>query len=164
MRFHYELDQWRAEVSSQLDAFFRRAVLPVVCSREENPTSSLEVFSRYPSWYSQRRIHVLDGKVAPALGEVVYPGELGLQGGGELWIPGPEVHIDNVAEEGMRRCNIPQGKHYKRHEVEVKRCSAEGWSYSVEYVEAASKAQLEQYEQTGHNEDRLSGLSVHVLD
>ena len=79
--FHYQQGQWHAEVSSQLGAFSRRAVLPVVCSQGEDVASSLEVLSNYPSWYSQRQIHVLDENVCPTLGEVVYVGELGLKGG-----------------------------------------------------------------------------------
>ena len=82
VRFFYQMGQWRAEVSSQLGAFSRRAVLPVVCSQGADVTSSLKVLSKYPSWYSQRQIHVLGGNVCPTLGEVVYVGELGLKGGG----------------------------------------------------------------------------------
>ena len=83
VRFHYQQGQWRAEVSSRIGAFFRRAVLPVVCSSGEDVTSSLEVLSTYPSWQRQRQIHVLDRNVCPTLGEVVYVGELGLKGGGQ---------------------------------------------------------------------------------
>ena len=83
VRFHYQMGQWRAEVSSHIGDFSRRAVLPVVCSQGEDIASSLEVLSRYPSWQRQRQIHVLDGNVCPALGEVVYVGALGLRGGGE---------------------------------------------------------------------------------
>ena len=83
VRFHYQQGQWRAEVSSHIGAFSRRAVLPVVCSQGTDVTSSLEVLSNYPSWQRQRQIHVLDRKVCPTLGEVVYVGELGLKGGGE---------------------------------------------------------------------------------
>ena len=83
VRFHYQKGQWRAEVSSHIGAFSRRAVLPVVYSQGEDVASSLEVLSRYPSWYSQHQIHVLDRKVCPTLGEVVYVGALGLKGGGE---------------------------------------------------------------------------------
>ncbi|MEM7382803.1 MAG: hypothetical protein AAF400_00510, partial [Bacteroidota bacterium] len=83
VRFHYERGQWRAEVSSHIGAFARQSVLPVVCSQGEDVASSLEILSRYPSWHSQRRIHVLGEKVFPTLGEVVYVGELGLKGGGE---------------------------------------------------------------------------------
>ena len=83
VRFHYQMGQWRAEVSSHLGAFSRQAVLPVVCSQGEDVTSSLEVLSKYPSWQSQCQIHVLDRKVCPTLGEVVYLGELGLKGGVE---------------------------------------------------------------------------------
>ena len=82
VRFHYQMGQWRAEVSSHLGAFSRRAVLPVVCSQGEDVASSLEVLSKYPSWQRQRQIHVLDRNVCPTLGEVVYVGELGLKGGG----------------------------------------------------------------------------------
>ena len=81
VRFACQMGQWRAEVSSQIGAFSRRAVLPVVCSQEEDVASSLEVLSSYPSWYSQRQLHVLDKSVCPTLGEVVYVGELGLKGG-----------------------------------------------------------------------------------
>ncbi|MEM7383260.1 MAG: hypothetical protein AAF400_03035, partial [Bacteroidota bacterium] len=83
VRFHYEADQWRAEVLSRMGGFSRQSVLPVVCILGEDVASSLEILSRYPSWYSQRQIHVLGGKVFPALGEVVYVGELGLKGGGQ---------------------------------------------------------------------------------
>ena len=83
VRFHYQMGQWRAEVSSHIGAFSRRAVLPVVCSQGEDVASSLEILSKYPSWYSQRQIHVLGENVCPALGEVVYVGELGLKGGGD---------------------------------------------------------------------------------
>ena len=83
VRFAYQMSQWRAEVSAHIGAFSRRAVLPVVCSQGTDVASSLEVLSKYPSWYSQRHIHVLDRNVCPTLGEVVYVGELGLKGGGE---------------------------------------------------------------------------------
>ena len=83
VRFHYQQGQWHAEVSSHIGAFSRRAVLPVMCSQGEDVASNLEVLSRYPSWYSQRQIHVLDRNVCPTLGEVVYVGELGLKGGGQ---------------------------------------------------------------------------------
>ena len=83
VRFHYQMGQWSAEVSSYIGAFSRRAVLPVVCSQGEDVASSLEVLSRYSSWQRQRQIHVLGGSVCPTLGEVVYVGELGLKGGGE---------------------------------------------------------------------------------
>ena len=83
VRFHYQKGQWHAEVSSHIGAFSRRAVLPVVCSQGEDVASRLEVLSNYPSWHSQRQIHVLDRNVCPTLGEVVYVGELGLKGGGE---------------------------------------------------------------------------------
>ncbi|MEM7382858.1 MAG: colicin E3/pyocin S6 family cytotoxin [Bacteroidota bacterium] len=82
VRFYYERDQWRAEVSSRIGASSRQSLLPVVCSLGEDVASSLEVLSQYPSWQSQRQIHVLGGKVLPTLGEVVYVGELGLKGGG----------------------------------------------------------------------------------
>ena len=83
VRFHCQMGQWRAEVSSHIGSASRRAVLPVVCSQGEDVASSLEVLSRYPSWYSQRQIHVLDRNVCPTLGEVVYVGGLGLKGGGD---------------------------------------------------------------------------------
>ena len=81
--FAWQQGQWHAEVSSRIGAFSRRAVLPVVCSQGEDVASSLEVLSRYSSWQRQRQIHVLDRKVCPTLGAVVYVGELGLKGGGE---------------------------------------------------------------------------------
>ena len=59
IRFAYEKGQWRAEVLSRIGNFSRQSVLPVVCSVGENVSSSIEALSRYPSWYSQRRIHVL---------------------------------------------------------------------------------------------------------
>ena len=77
------MGQWRAEVSSRIGFASRRTVLPVVCSQGEDVMSSLEALSRYPSWYSQRQIHILDRNVCPTLGEVVYLGELGLKGGGQ---------------------------------------------------------------------------------
>ena len=83
VRFTYQRDQWRAEVSSHIGAFSRRAVLPVVCSQGEDVASSLEALSKYPSWQRQRQIHVLDRSVCPTLGEVVYVGKLGLKGGGQ---------------------------------------------------------------------------------
>ena len=83
VRFHYQMGQWHAEVSSRIGDFSRRAVLPIVCSQGEDIASSLEVLSRHPRWYSQRQIHVLDRSVCPTLGEVVYVGELGLKGGGQ---------------------------------------------------------------------------------
>ena len=83
VHFYYQMGQWRAEVSSRIGAFSRRAVLPVVCSHGTDVTSSLEVLSKYPSWQRQRQIHVLDRNVCPTLGEVVYVGELGLKGGGQ---------------------------------------------------------------------------------
>ena len=83
VRFSCQMGQWRAEVSSHIGAFSRQSVLPVVCSQGEDVASNLEALSRYPSWYSQRQIHVLDRNVCPTLGEVVYVGELGLKGGGD---------------------------------------------------------------------------------
>ena len=83
VRFHYQMGQWRAEVLSRIGSASRRALLPVVCSQGEDVASSLEVLSKYPSWYSQRQIHVLGRNVCPTFGEVVYVGELGLKGGGE---------------------------------------------------------------------------------
>ena len=80
VRFHYQKGQWRAEVSSHIGDFSRRAVLPVVCSQGEDVASNLEVLSRYPGWQSQRQIHVLGKNAVPTLGEVVYLGELGLKG------------------------------------------------------------------------------------
>ena len=82
VRFSCQMGQWRAEVSSHIGAFSRQSVLPVVCSQGEDVASNLEALSRYPSWYSQRQIHVLDRNVCPTLGEIVYVGELGLKGGG----------------------------------------------------------------------------------
>ena len=83
VRFHYQQGQWRAEVSSHIGAFSRRAVLPVVCNQGTDVASSLEALSNYPRWYSQRQIHVLDRNVCPTLGAVVYVGSLGLKGGGD---------------------------------------------------------------------------------
>ena len=57
-------------------------MLPVVCSSGKDVASSIAALSRYPSWHSQRRIHVLAGNVSPILEEVVYLGALGLKGGG----------------------------------------------------------------------------------
>ena len=81
VRFHYQMGQWRAEVSSHIGSASRRAVLPVVCRQGEDVASSLEVLSRYSSWQRQRQIYVLDRNVCPTLGEVVYVGGLGLKGG-----------------------------------------------------------------------------------
>ena len=83
VRFAYQQGQWHAEVSSCIGDFSRRAVLPVVCCQGTDIASSLKVLSRYPSWYSQRQIHILDRNVCPTLGEVVFVGALGLKGGGQ---------------------------------------------------------------------------------
>ena len=83
VRFHYQKGQWRAEVSSHIGSFSRRAVLPVVCSQGADVARRLEVLSRYPSSHSQRQIHVLDREVFPNWGEVVYIGELRSKEGGE---------------------------------------------------------------------------------
>ena len=83
VRFHYQMGQWHAEVSSHIGAFSRRTVLPVVCSQGADVASSLEVLSKYPSWQRQRQIHVLDRNLCPTLGKVVYVGALGLRGGGD---------------------------------------------------------------------------------
>ena len=103
VRFHYQMGQWRAEVSSHIGAFSRRAVLPVVCSQGEDVASSLEVLIKYPSWYSQRQIHVLGSNVCPTLGEVVYVGALGLKGGsgGEASGSGePQGEVSDPAKQG----------------------------------------------------------------
>ena len=103
VRFSYQQGQWRAEVSSHIGAFSRRAVLPVVCSQGTDVTSSLEVLSNYPSWYSQRQIQVLDRNVCPTLGEVVYVGELGLKGGSGGEASGsrePQGEVSDPAEQG----------------------------------------------------------------
>ena len=101
VRFSYQMGQWRAEVSSHIGAFSRRAVLPVMCSQGEDVASSLEVLSKYPSWYSQRQIHVLGENVCPTLGEVVYVGALGLRGGGEGEASGSgEPQGEDPAEQG----------------------------------------------------------------
>ena len=50
VRFACQMGQWRAEVSSHIGDFSRRAVLPVVCSQGEDVASRLEVLSRYASW------------------------------------------------------------------------------------------------------------------
>ena len=164
VRFHYQMGQWRAEVSSHIGSASRRAVLPVVCSQGEDVASSLEVLSRYASWQRQRQIHVLDRNVCPTLGEVVYVGELGLKGGGEEeCIPGPSVNVGNVDEEGAIKCDIPEGKRYKRHEVDVE-SSEEGVSYTVEYVEAASETLLQRYAQSSRSSSGGGHLSAHVLE
>ena len=164
VRFHYQMGQWRAEVSSHIGSASRRAVLPVVCSQGEDVASRLEVLSKYPSWHSQRQIHVLDRNVCPTLGEVVYVGELGLKGGGEEeCIPGPSVNVGNVDEEGAIKCDIPEGKRYKRHEVDVE-SSEEGVSYTVEYVEAASETLLQRYAQSSRSSSGGGHLSAHVLE
>ena len=164
VRFHYQMGQWRAEVSSHIGSASRRAVLPVVCSQGEAIASRLEVLSRYASWHSQRQIHVLDRNVCPTLGEVVYVGELGLKGGGEEeCIPGPSVNVGNVDEEGAIKCDIPEGKRYKRHEVDVE-SSEEGVSYTVEYVEAASETLLQRYAQSSRSSSGGGHLSAHVLE
>ena len=164
VRFHYQMGQWRAEVSSHIGSASRRVVLPVVCSQGEDVASSLEVLSRYASWQRQRQIHVLDRNVCPTLGEVVYVGELGLKGGGEEeCIPGPSVNVGNVDEEGAIKCDIPEGKRYKRHEVDVE-SSEEGVSYTVEYVEAASETLLQRYAQSSRSSSGGGHLSAHVLE
>ena len=83
VRFSCQQGQWHAEVSSHIGAFSRRSVLPVVCCQGTDVTSSLAVLSRYPSWYSQRQIHVLDENGCPTLRKVVYVGSLGLKGGND---------------------------------------------------------------------------------
>ena len=83
VRFACQMGHWRAEVSSHIGDFSRRAVLPVVYSQGEDVASRLEVLSRYASWQRQRQIHVVDRNVCPMLGEVVYLGALGLKGGGQ---------------------------------------------------------------------------------
>ena len=164
VRFAYQQGQWCAEVSSRIGSASRRAVLPVVCSQGEAIASRLEVLSRYASWHSQRQIHVLDRNVCPTLGEVVYVGELGLKGGGEEeCIPGPSVNVGNVDEESAIKCDIPEGKRYKRHEVDVE-SSEEGVSYTVEYVEAASETLLERYTQSSRSSSGGGHLSAHVLE
>ena len=164
VRFYYQMGrQWRAEVSSHIGAFSRQSVLPVVCSQGTDVTSSLEVLSKYPSWYSQRQIHVLDRNVCPTLGEVGYVGELGLKGGQETWIPGPAVNVGNVDEEGAIKCDIPEGKRYKRHEVDVE-SSEEGVSYTVEYVEAESEFLLQKYTQSARNAAQGGHVSAHMLE
>ena len=102
VRFHYQMGQWRAEVSSYIGAFSRRAVLPVVCSQGEDIASSLEVLSKYPSWYSQRQIHVLDRNLCPTLGAVVYVGELGLKGGSGGEASGSGEQRDELPSGGLR--------------------------------------------------------------
>ena len=163
VRFHYQMGQWRAEVSSHIGGFSRQSVLPVVCRQGTDVTNSLEVLSRCPSWYSQRQIHVLDRNVVPTLGEVVYVGKLGLKGGQETWIPGPSVNVGNVDEEGAIKCDIPDGKRYKRHEVDVD-SSPEGVSYTVEYVEAASETLLQRYAQSSRSSSGGGRVSAQVLD
>ena len=76
------MGQWHAEVLSQIDDFSRQSVLPVVCSVGENVSSTLEALSNYPSWYSQRQIHVLGRNVVSTLGEVVYLGAARFEGRG----------------------------------------------------------------------------------
>ena len=83
VHFFLHKGQQYAQVSSRIGTFSREVVLPVVCSSGEDVASSLEVLSKDPSWYSQRQIHVLDRKVCPTLGAVVYVGALGLRGGGQ---------------------------------------------------------------------------------
>ena len=115
VRFHYQMGQWSAEVSSHIGSASRRAVLPVVCSQGEDVASSLEVLSKYPSWYSQRQIHVLDRNLCPTLGAVVYVGELGLKGGGEQEASGSgeereeyEREYDNTTFENLARVRKAQ--------------------------------------------------------
>ena len=102
VRFHYQMGQWRAEVSSHIGSASRRAVLPVVCSQGEDIASSLEVLSKYPSWYSQRQIHVLDRNLCPTLGAVVYVGELGLKGGSGGEASGSGEQRDELPSGGLR--------------------------------------------------------------
>ena len=163
VRFYYQMGQWRAEVSSHIGAFSRQSVLPVVCSQVEDVASRLEVLSKYPSWYSQRQIHVLDRNVCPTLGEVVYVGELGLRGGQETWINGPLVSVGNVDEENAIKLDIPRGKRYKDYKVDVE-SSEEGVSYTVEYVEAESEFLLQKYTQSARNAAQGGHVSAHMLE
>ena len=117
VRFACESGQWQAEVLSRVGAFSRQAVLPVVCSQGEDVASSLEVLSRYPSWQRQRQIHVLGRNVCPALGEVVYVGELGLKGGGEGEASGSR-------KESIEKRKLPLSDANAR-QVRQKSCSAE---------------------------------------
>ena len=96
VHFAYQQGQWHAEVSSHIGSASRRAVLSVVCSQGNDVASSLEVLRKYPSWYIQRQIHVLDRNTCPTLGEVVYVGALGLKGGSGREVSGS---------------GIPQGEH-----------------------------------------------------
>ncbi|MEM7383138.1 MAG: ankyrin repeat domain-containing protein [Bacteroidota bacterium] len=129
VRFQYEAGQWRAEVSSHMGAFSRRAVFPVVCSLGEDVASSLEVLSRYPSWYSQRQIHVIDRNVVPTLGEAVYLGELGLKGGGGGETSGSvQAMIDDdlIREAGWGSLEKVQDLLKKGANIEAKSKSSEG--------------------------------------
>ena len=111
VRFACQMGQWRAEVSSRIGSASRRAVLPVVCSQGEEVANSLEVLSRYPSWYSQRQIHVVDRNVCPMLGEVVYLGALGLKGGGEGGDlkRGLSLSNDNPRQVRQKSCSAEPG-------------------------------------------------------
>ena len=102
VRFHYQMGQWRAEVSSRIGSASRRAVLPVVCSQGEDVASSLEVLSKYPSWQRQRQIHVLDRYLCPTLGEVVYVGGLGLKGGSGGEASGSGEQRSELSSGGLR--------------------------------------------------------------
>ncbi|MEM7382813.1 MAG: tetratricopeptide repeat protein [Bacteroidota bacterium] len=115
VRFHYELGQWRAEVLSRIGNFARQSVLPVVCSQGEDVASSLEVLNNYPSWYSQRQIHVIGRNVLPVLGKIVYLGVSGLKGGGGGEASGSgagkeecEREYDNTTFENLARVSNRQ--------------------------------------------------------
>ena len=93
-------------------------MLPVVCSQGKDVASSLEVLSRCPNWYSQRQIYVLDKKVCPTLGEVVFVGKIGLRGGGQGQSSGrtgkTPIHPKQQAD---RRQNFPQSSDRSQKQV-----------------------------------------------
>ena len=100
----------------------------------------------------------------PYFGGSCLCGGVRVEGGGEEeCIPGPSVNVGNVDEEGAIKCDIPEGKRYKRHEVDVE-SSEEGVSYTVEYVEAASETLLQRYAQSSRSSSGGGHLSAHVLE
>ena len=153
VRFSCQQGQWHAEVSSHIGAFSRSAVLPVVCSSGENVASSLEVLSRYASWYSHRQIHVLDRNMCPTLGEVVYVGELGLKGGGDASGSG-----EQEGERQLEAVSHPlQRESLKSCDSFCTAASSESQILIQELKDLASDPQLDQ------QPDKLAELGVVLL-
>ena len=113
VRFYYQRGRWQAQVSSHIGACSRQSVLPVVCHQGEAVASNLEFLSKYPSWYSQRHIHVLDRKVCPTLGEVVFVGGLGLRGGGEGEVSGSGSTAEQSQQARQQPAATDQASQWK---------------------------------------------------